>query len=64
VDVAAPDSNVVYYDGKAWFVRGTSASAAFTSGMAAGIADSTRKSWSDVQAIILKNFAVPPSNKK
>ena len=63
VDVAAPDSNVIYYQGRPWFVRGTSASAAFVSGLAAGMADSTHQSWSQIQAAILRSLAVPGGGK-
>lgn len=63
VDVAAPDSDVFCFNGQSYYVQGTSASAAYTSGMAAGIADSTKKSWSDVQKLILQTLAVPGSSK-
>ena len=63
VDVAAPDSDVFCFNGQSYYVQGTSAAAAYTSGMAAGIADSTKKSWSDVQTLILKTLAVPGSGK-
>ena len=59
VDVAAPDSSIVYSGNRPWYVRGTSASAAYTTGMAAGLADTTHRSWSDIRAIILRNFPVP-----
>ncbi|MCW5553624.1 MAG: S8 family serine peptidase [Verrucomicrobiae bacterium] len=59
VDVAAPDASVVYYGNRPWYVRGTSAAAAYTSGMAAGLADTTQKSWQEIQAIIQQNFPVP-----
>jgi hypothetical protein len=39
VDLIAPGSGVVYYNNSAYLVSGTSASAAFISGLAAGIAD-------------------------
>ena len=63
VSVAAPDSNVIYYQGKPWFVRGTSASAAYVSGLAAGMADSTHQPWSQIQATILRSFPVPGAGK-
>jgi hypothetical protein len=59
VDVAAPDSDVFCFNGQSYFVQGTSASAAYTSGMAAGIADVTKKSWNDVQQEISQLLAVP-----
>jgi len=63
VDVAAPDANVVYYRNQPWFVHGTSAAAAYTTGMAAGLADTSKKSWSEVQAIVQKTLAVPAGGK-
>jgi hypothetical protein len=63
VDVAAPDSEVFCFNGQSYYVQGTSASAAYTSGMAAGIADATKKSWNEVQTIILQTLAVPGSSK-
>ncbi|MCX6895504.1 MAG: S8 family serine peptidase, partial [Verrucomicrobia bacterium] len=38
VDVVAPGGSVVCYDGQSWMVTGTSASAAYVSGKAAGAA--------------------------
>jgi hypothetical protein len=59
VDVAAPDASLIYFDDRPWYVRGTSAAAAYTSGMAAGLAETTRKSWADVLNIVQRNFPVP-----
>jgi len=60
VDIAAPDVNVVYYLGKPYFVQGTSASSAYTSGLAAGLYEVNRGSWSSVNDYIRNRFAVPP----
>lgn len=59
VDLAAPDSNVILFGDQPWYVRGTSAATAFTTGMAAGLADSAKKSWAEIQAILQHNFPVP-----
>lgn len=59
VDVAAPDASVVYYGNQPWLVRGTSASAAYVTGMAAGMADTTRQSWAQIQAALLRAWPVP-----
>jgi hypothetical protein len=59
VDLAAPDASVIYFADRPWFVRGTSAAAAYTSGMAAGLSETTRKSWSDIGSILQRNFPVP-----
>lgn len=61
VDIAAPDANVIYYAGKPFYVRGTSASAAFASGMAAAIADSMKRTPSDAAAAVRQNLAVKPT---
>ncbi len=62
VDVAAPDSSVVYFNGRPFSVMGTSAATAFTTGIAAGLADGG-KSWSDVQSMILSKLAPPIPTK-
>lgn len=59
VDLAAPDASIVYFGDRPWYVRGTSAAAAYTSGMAAALAETTRQNWGDIQAILRRNFPVP-----
>jgi len=59
VDVAAPDSTIIYFADQPWYVRGTSAAAAYTSGMAAGLAETTRQGWNDIRSILQRNFPVP-----
>jgi serine protease len=59
VDVAAPDASVIYFADRPWYVRGTSAAAAYTSGMAAGLAETTRQNWTEVRNILQRNFPVP-----
>lgn len=39
VDMIAPGNSVVYYNGQAWLVTGTSAASAYAAGLAAGFAD-------------------------
>lgn len=63
VDVAAPDTSVVYFGNQPWLVRGTSASAAYVSGMAAGLADSTHQTWAQILAAIQKSMPVPARGK-
>ena len=63
VDVAAPDSSVVYFANHPWLVRGTSASAAYVSGLAAGLADSTHQSWAQIHSALLKAWPVPSRGK-
>lgn len=59
VDLAAPDASVIYFADRPWYVRGTSAAAAYTSGMAAGLSETTQKNWSDIQKMLQRNFPVP-----
>jgi hypothetical protein len=58
VDVAAPDSEVFCYGGRSYYVRGTSAAAAFVSGMAAGLKETSGQDWDAVQKQILERFGV------
>jgi hypothetical protein len=59
VDVAAPDASIIYFADRPWYVRGTSAAAAYTSGMAAGLAETTQRNWSEIQKMLQRNFPVP-----
>jgi thermitase len=59
VDIAAPDANVVYFNNRQFYVRGTSAASAYTAGLAAGIFESSRRSWSEVNAGIRNSFGIP-----
>lgn len=59
VDVAAPDSNIITYGNRQWYVVGTSAATAFTTGVAAGLADKTGQNWNNILRIIQQNFPVP-----
>lgn len=61
VDVVAPGAAIVYYKGQAYFVSGTSASAALVSGMAAGLANKSGASLTDISAQIRKVLAAPAS---
>jgi hypothetical protein len=61
VDLAAPGSSVVYLGGQPYLVQGTSASAAYVSGAAAGLLDSTHRSWLQIQPVLARTFAVPSS---
>ena len=58
VDVAAPGTIVVQFDGRFYSVTGTSTSAALVSGRAAGIAASTRKPVAEIEAAIRKTLAI------
>ena len=63
VDIAAPDANIIYYGTKQFYVRGTSAASAYTAGMAAGMYEMSRRSWSDINNYIRGNFGVPNTTK-
>ena len=58
VDVAAPGTIVVQFDGRYYSVTGTSTSTALVSGLAAGIAASTHKPVAEVEAAIRKTLAI------
>ena len=61
VDVVAPGGSVVCYDGRSWMVTGTSASAAYVSGKAAGAAaGNPGASATQVQAAVVN--ALPKMN--
>jgi hypothetical protein len=58
VSLGAPGTSVIYFGGQPYYVTGTSAAAAFTSGMAAGYMDSTHNSASQMQSFLHSNFGV------
>jgi hypothetical protein len=58
ISLGAPGTSVVYYQDQPWYVQGTSASAAFISGVAAGYMDSTHKAADQTQTFLLSNFGV------
>jgi thermitase len=63
VDAVGPSSTIVYFNGKAYFVSGTSASTAYISGLAAGLANSTGKKPTEVVPQIMQVFGVKPTTK-
>jgi hypothetical protein len=58
VSLAAPGTSVVYYDGQPYYVTGTSSSAAFISGMAAGYMDISHGDSAKAQTFLQQNFGV------
>jgi thermitase len=58
VSLGAPGTSLIYFDSQPYYVTGTSASAAFISGMAAGYMDSTHNSASQMQTFLRSNFGV------
>jgi Subtilase family/Fervidolysin N-terminal prodomain len=59
VDLAAPDSSIVYLGNQPWFVQGTSVSTAYMTGLAAGTADFTHQTWAQIQAALTHSYPVP-----
>jgi hypothetical protein len=58
VDIIAPGTGVVYYNGRPFLVNGTSAAAAFASGMAAGVAEAKQKPIGAVEAAMRESLSV------
>ena len=57
IDAVAPGSAMVYFNGRSYYVTGTSVSTAFASGMAAGLVDSTGKSLSAAASAVTTTLA-------
>jgi len=58
VSLGAPGTSVIYFNDQPYYVTGTSAAAAFTSGIAAGYRDATGNSVSQMQAFLRSNFGL------
>jgi hypothetical protein len=58
ISLGAPGTSVIYFNNQPYYVMGTSASAAFISGIAAGYLDTTHNSASQMQAFLRSNFGV------
>lgn len=63
VDVAAPDTSIVNFGNRQWYVVGTSAASAFTAGVAAGLAEKSGPNWNGILKAIELNFPVPPKGR-
>lgn len=63
VDVAAPDASIVSYGNRQWYVVGTSAAAAFTTGVAAGLADKNGANWNNIIQTIQRTFPLPATTR-
>ena len=59
VDIALPGTSVVYLNGVAYVVLGTSVSTAYATGVAAGNKASTTLTWAQIESLMQKKFAVP-----
>ncbi|HEU0010312.1 MAG TPA: S8 family serine peptidase [Verrucomicrobiae bacterium] len=60
VDVMAPGTSVVSYNGQAWRVNGTSPAAAYISGAIAGTADTRGGSLAQAAAAVRRSLPPPP----
>jgi hypothetical protein len=61
VNAGAPGTSVIYFNGQPYYVTGTSTSAAYTSGLAAGYMDANHATTARAQAFILSNFGLRPT---
>jgi hypothetical protein len=59
VDIALPGTSVVYLNGVAYVVLGTSVSTAYATGVAAGNKASTTLTWAQIESAMQTKFAVP-----
>ena len=63
VDVVAPGASLIYFGNQAYLVSGTSASTAYISGLAAGLAASSGKTLREVETKIRESMAPVPAQK-
>ncbi|MBI5383733.1 MAG: S8 family serine peptidase [Verrucomicrobia bacterium] len=59
VKAAGPGTVAITFGNQTWLIAGTSSSTAYLSGVAAAIAEATKKPLSEVQAAVQKMMAVP-----
>lgn len=59
IDLGAPGNSIVYLGNQPWLVQGTSVSAAYMTGMAAGTKSATGQSWTQIENSLKQNFPVP-----
>jgi thermitase len=60
VDLVAPGSNIIYFNGQPYYVSGTSAATAFASGLAAGLSDCSRTP-AQVETALRATLGSPPA---
>jgi thermitase len=58
ISLGASGTSIVYYQSQPWMVQGTSASAAYISGVAAGYMDTSHNGASQAQTYLLSNYGV------
>jgi thermitase len=59
VDLVAPGSSIVYFNGRPYYVTGTSAATAYATGLAAGLADGKKRTPAEIQAALQSLLGVP-----
>jgi hypothetical protein len=57
--LALPGTSIVYLNGQAWVVQGTSPATAFATGIAAGAKSNSNQTWAQIFAAMQKRFSVP-----
>ena len=57
--LALPGTSVVYLNGQAWVVQGTSPATAYASGIAAGVRSGGNQTWAQILATMQQRFPVP-----
>ena len=62
VDLVAPGTSIITFNGQSYLVSGTSASSAFASGLAAGIASQNNTTTADLEKILRQTLAIPEKN--
>jgi len=62
VDLVAPGTSIITFNGQSYLVSGTSASSAFAAGLAAGIASQNNTSTADIEKILRQTLAIPGKN--
>ncbi|MGB9603776.1 MAG: S8 family serine peptidase, partial [Limisphaerales bacterium] len=62
VDIVAPGTSIITFRGQAYLVSGTSASTAFASGLAAGLALEHGTSMENIEKILRQTLAIPKQN--
>jgi hypothetical protein len=58
--LALPGQSVIYLNGQAYIVQGTSPATAYATGIAAGTKSGSSQTWAQILATMQKQFPVPP----
>lgn len=59
VDMALPGASIVYQNGQAWEVQGTSPATAYATGVAVGTKSSGCAGWTQIESALKQKFPVP-----